>query len=166
MLGFFISSVLGAFFYRLRGADLGIGTQANRLIWCGFIVLLVGALTNSWLAALASAVGAFVGLMIPHGDYHDMGRGRHPGYWSDAVMLLVIGLARGILILVPSMLVTGAYSLLIPFGAVAFGVSHAIAYMIGWELDRFLIKRGVHATETGEALAGLLWGATIYLALQ
>ena len=80
-----------------RGEDKPFGEreQANRIIYgLAFGAVAVAAGADTLTAALV-AVGAFLGMLIPHGQWHRL------KHWWDYLFIAAVCAARGALVLVP-----------------------------------------------------------------
>ena len=116
--------------YAYRGGRLGQrGTFFGRLAWFAAIGVAINLATGNALYGLLAAIGAYLGQLIPHGHYFTMGRVEHPvnkkdwlGDIPDWLAMGIIGCMRGSLIWPP----------FFPL----FGIAHAIAYELGWRIDR------------------------------
>ena len=177
----FVAGAVGAFFYRCRGGFLGMSfPQLARLIWWAIptSVAMTGvslAHGSCFLSAIevgsVCGVTAFLGLMLPHGQYMD----NNPVY-DDMGHMSLIGGVRCALIALPIMTHVPMMGLLPLFGALS-----GAGYWIGW---RFLhgVDSGLHTagftlfglqvspgkfavggSEWGEVLTGFAFGAGIGL---
>lgn len=178
--------------YRQRG-DVSSpgGTQAARILFWFFPVLVFGALVLVPMRPLApalaltgaTAVAAVLGLLLlPQGGCMSMGRGENREKW-DVRLLLTLGLpfnavtcfiglglfgAGRLALLVSPValepLVTGGQPLWWLYWAVAGGVLHGVAYAQGWRGPVFPGKVDA-GTESGEYLWGVYQGLVLGPAL-
>lgn len=160
------AAVAGGVLYRVRGGWDPVpihGTQAARLVWClptgWFLWWLSGGPLWLWPA---TALAAFLGLLIPHG----FGMiwpvtGDRPTL--RAIGMALVGVVRVALAVAPCAWIAAPWL----WWAVAFGPLHALVYWIGWRLPvpagwRNDERRPVDA-ETAWAEIG--WGAVQWASL-
>lgn len=155
-----------AFLYRCRGGFLSIGgTFSARMVYWALPVLILMLFVNPYLAFF-SGLGAYLGLLIPHG-------------WCMAdtsiksmLGMAVIGVARLFLILLP-IFYNDPHTLVLSL----MGSLQAAAYYVGWEaLDgedagiRYKKSDGTDcvfakgATEWAELLTGAAFGLAFAVA--
>lgn len=120
--------------YRLRGNAYPCGTQSGRLLWAGAVL----AGTGSPLSAL----GSFIGLMIPHGRWYFM---QTPFQWLVIISIYNI---RALLVGIPLHLCG------------LFGIACAMAHTIGWAFNK---RTGVDPLKIAEPIIGILYA--IFLTL-
>lgn len=143
----FPSLIAGAALYRLRGAGV-FPTQVGRLIWAVATGILCGLLAGP--VGLLAAVGAWAGLLIPHGKFYAIGFDTHKdtGYRpiKNMAIMSLIGMVRLGLIALPLAFITPDAMALIVIGGL-----HGPAYYAGWKLHR---KLGQESIAWGEYLTG------------
>lgn len=138
LIPFFVSVA-----YAYRGGQLGQkSTQIGRLAWFAVWGWVCAYLSLNLTTGLICAIGAYLGMMMPHGRYFTVGFETDPPNkkdwlgWAfnwignrtiiDNLAMLVIGTIRSVL-------------LLWPFGvwAVIYGaIVHPVAYNIAWRISR------------------------------
>jgi hypothetical protein len=106
-------------------------------------------------------VGAFLGLLIPHGKYYAIGHDTHKdsGYRpvKNVAIMSLIGMARFALIGLPFVIVTPD-----ALAFVVIGGLHGLAYYAGWKLHG---KLGQESIAWGEYLTGAYTWAALALIL-
>lgn len=161
-------ALVGALLYRYRGggftpAGVKAKTFRRRLAWCaGVAVLFTGSTANAWVG-LGAGLGAYLALMLSHGEYYDMGINppgstEHKTRWLEPVLfglkdqflhdftaMFLIGLLRsGVTILFAFIAAALDNDFLSPVRHApitlwwALGAAHALAYAAG---------RGLYKTE-------------------
>ena len=146
-------ALAGGTAYRLRGYGLFMsGTFGRRLFWCFCIAILCLSLGAGLTASLGAAVGAFAGLMIPHGKYFAIN-----GKAKNAMVMSLIGVARLGLIGLPLLLATPDAMALPIIGAL-----QGPAYYAGYLLRD---KLGLEGIAWGEALTGAYIFVAVYIIL-
>lgn len=151
--------ILGGLLYRQRGGgiDLPIGTQGARLVWCIPTGVLCAMLFGNWWLLPAVATAAFLGLMIPHGRFQDVGT------CGDSVLHDVVGMScvcniRGVLIYLPVILIAHQSPILVLLLPLLAGP----AYWLAWRIPSTIphLERGC---ALGEFFTGCLFWAGITL---
>lgn len=138
--------------YRLRGwGGFLLGTFSRRLFWSlsiGASCVLAGAPLS---LSVGSALGAFAGMMIPHGRWYQVFS------FSDALHMAGIGLARALFILCwhPSWLIFPALALAM--------VLTPLGYWLGCRLAE---RNKIDSMMLAEPLVGGVFAITLALALE
>lgn len=160
MLYLLIMAALGAFFYRLRGAEWG-GLFPRPLRQAWFAAVLTAAVAPAallfgsyWLPHILLAVLGLTtaALTFGHAAYQDLGyfdqyeaahnKSEFYGVWLDRFMSPgyardFAGLAlSGMLITAPAALAAGLMSPLIGLGVLASGALKPVGYSVGWFVHR------------------------------
>jgi len=141
----FAAAIAGAALYRLRGAGV-LPTQHGRLVWAAATGLFCGLLAGP--VGLLAAIGAFLGLLIPHGKYYAIA----PDVTQNSAIMAVIGMTRLGLIGLPLLAVTPDAAAFLVIGGL-----HGPAYFAGYKLNG---KLGQESIAWGEYLTGAYtWSA-------
>lgn len=155
-----VLALLHGLLYRVRGGWFKLpSTQLARLCWVIPVGLTV-LLGFPWWIALGSAVGAFLGLMIPHGKWFAMRQ-----TLRDTIWMTVIGIIRWSLIHIPIVCVASGTAW-IALGSLLSGLVYLLGTYVPEIKGPFLgHSDGVQTIEYSEVFYGMLFGYMLWLTL-